>query len=111
MILAYEKRIENLEREKLVLSEKTKNNAKSTHSFTEMFELSLEFIANPWKLWALGPLTLKRTVLRLAFAEQISYSRKTGLRTPQVPVPFEFFGLSDEKCKMVHPTRFERVTP
>ena len=111
VISAYEKRIEKLEREKLVLNEKSAKKAKPARSFAEMFELSLEFIANPWKLWESGHLTLKKTVLRLAFSEQIAYSRNTGLRTPQVSVPFKFFGYHVEKCKMVHPARFERATP
>ncbi|HIE30556.1 TPA: recombinase family protein, partial [Candidatus Poribacteria bacterium] len=38
VITAYEKRIENLEREKMVMSEKLENKAKPVHSFTEMFE-------------------------------------------------------------------------
>ena len=110
---AYEKRIEKLEMEKLVLSEKITEKTKPTRSFAEMFELSLEFTANPWKPWESGHLTLKRTVLRLAFSEQITYSRNTGLRTPQVSVPFGFFGCHVEKCKMVRSERLElsRVLP
>ena len=112
-ISALEKRIDNLESKKLVLDEKLQNFGKPVHSFSEMFELSLDFIANPWKLWASGQLTLKRTVLRLAFSERIAYSRKTGLRTPQVSVPFEFFGNGAEKCNMVRLRRLElpRVLP
>jgi len=72
VIVAYEKRIENLGHEKAVLAEKLDQKAKPAHSFTDMFELSLDFIANPWKLWASGQLALQRTVLRLAFADKIS---------------------------------------
>ncbi|MBL4807005.1 MAG: recombinase zinc beta ribbon domain-containing protein, partial [Rhodobacteraceae bacterium] len=110
-VSALEKRIGDLESKKLVLDEKLQNFGQPVHSFSEMFELSLKFIANPWNIWASGQLSLKRTVLRLAFSERIAYSRKTGLRTPQVSVPFEFFGVSTKKYEMVHPTRFERVTP
>ncbi len=82
----------------------------------EMFELSLEFISSPWKLGAIqssGHLGLKRTLLRLVFAERISYSRKTGLRTSQASVPFEFFSNDAEKCNMVRLRRLElpRVLP
>ncbi|MBL1434571.1 MAG: recombinase family protein [Rhodobacteraceae bacterium] len=110
VISAYEKRIEKLEREKMVMSEKLENKAKPVHSFTEMFELSLKFIANPWNIWASGQLSLKRTVLKLAFSERIAYSRKTGLRTPQVSVPFEFFGGHIQKCEMVPPHGLEPRT-
>ena len=110
-VSALEKRIDDLESKKLVLDEKLQNFGKPVHSFSEMFELSLKFIANPWNVWASGQLSLKRTVLILAFSERIAYSRKTGLRTPQVSVPFEFFGGHIKKCEMVHPARFERATP
>ncbi len=109
-VSALENRIGDLESKKLVLDEKLQNFGKPVHSFSEMFELSLKFISNPWNIWASGELSLKRTVLRLAFSERIAYSRKTGLRTPQVSVPFEFFGVSTKKCEMVHPSRFERET-
>ncbi len=111
VISAYEKRIEKLEREKMVMSEKLENNAKPVHSFAEMFELSLKFIANPWNIWASGQLSLKRTVQKLAFSERIAYSRKTGLRTPQVSVPFEFFGGHIEKCEMVRAVGLEPTRP
>ena len=50
VITIYEKRIEKLEREEMVMSKKLENKAKSVHSFTEMFGLSLRFIANPWNI-------------------------------------------------------------
>jgi len=93
-VSALEKRIDDLESKKLVLDEKLQNFGKPVHSFSEMFELSLKFISNPWNIWAPSQLSLKITVLRLAFSERIAYSRKTGLRTPQMSVPFGFFGVS-----------------
>ena len=84
---------------KLVLNEKLQNFGQPVHSFSKMFELSLKFTSNPWNIWASGQLSLKRTVLRLAFSERIAYSRKTGLRTPQVSVPFVFFGVSTKNVK------------
>ena len=47
VISVYEKRIEKLELGKMVMSEKLENKPKPVHSFTETFELSLKFIANP----------------------------------------------------------------
>jgi site-specific DNA recombinase len=109
-VSALEKRIDDLESQKLVLDEKLENFGKPIHSFSEMFELSLDFISSPWKIWASGQLSLKRTVLRLAFSERIAYSRKTGLRTPQVSVPFEFFNVFTKKCEMVPPHGLEPRT-
>ncbi len=110
VIAAYEKRIIQLERDKTVLADQAENTTQPRHTFEEMFERALTFLANPSKLWESGNLALQRTVLKLAFAKQISYDRKTGLRTPQLSVPFTFLGPKDPKCKMVPPERLELPT-
>ena len=56
----------------------------------------MTFLANPWKIWDSGSLSLKRTVLRLAFVERISYARNSGLRTPNMALPFKVLGGSEE---------------
>ncbi|MEM8950294.1 MAG: zinc ribbon domain-containing protein, partial [Pseudomonadota bacterium] len=89
VIAAYEARIGKLEQEKLVITEKLDNYASPRHSFEELFELAFDFLRIPWKLWDSGQLTLKRTVLRLAFCERIAYCRKEGLRTPKMALPFK----------------------
>ena len=71
VIAAYEKRLSKLETDKLVLAEKQQNGVKPAHSFDDLFELATSFLANPWKLWESGQLTLKRTVLRLAFSVSV----------------------------------------
>jgi hypothetical protein len=50
VITAYENQIGKLEREKLVLAEKVQNLGKPKHSFDEMFELALAFLANSRKV-------------------------------------------------------------
>ena len=108
---AYEERIAKLEREKIRLEEAIANSGKSKHTFEELFELSMSFLANPWKIWVSEDFALRRMVLRLAFAERIAYSRKTGLRTPKKAYPFKALeGFQLGECKMVHPTGFEPVT-
>ena len=44
---AFEKRIDKLEREKALLSEKTSKSATKAQSQSECMELSLQFLANP----------------------------------------------------------------
>ncbi|APG47896.1 hypothetical protein [Phaeobacter porticola] len=51
LIKAYEKRIEKMEREKLILDEKLQNNGKPMHTFDKMFEHALQFLSNPLELW------------------------------------------------------------
>ena len=110
VISAYEKKIALLEKQKLVMAEKLEKQGKPQHAYDELFELALKFLSNPWKLWASGEITLRKTVLRLAFAERMAYSRNEGFRTPQVSVPFRFLGNLTRKNEMVHPTGFEPVT-
>ncbi|MDX8348610.1 hypothetical protein SLH49_11490 [Cognatiyoonia sp. IB215446] len=89
LIAAYEKRIDKMERQKLILDEKLANQRESLHPFGDMFEHAMAFLANPWNIWKSGDLTLQRKVLRLTFADQIRYARKTGLRTPKTTLPFK----------------------
>jgi len=86
---AYETRIEKLEKEKRILEEKLTNNTPPAGRFDEMFELATAFLANPRKLWNSGQIHWQRTALRLAFVERLAYSRKTGLRTPDLALPFK----------------------
>ena len=68
------------------------------HTFEQMFEHALQFLSNPWKLWKSGNLIAQRTVLRLAFAEQITFARNEGLRTPKTTLPFKVLeGFSCQK--------------
>ncbi len=112
VVTAYEKRIDLLEKEKLVLASKVENSTPSKHTFDDLFERALEFLSNPCNLWDSGQLTMRRTVLRLAFAERIAYCRNQGLRTPQLSLPFSMLDVfRNGKKEMVHPERFERPTP
>ncbi len=111
-IAAYEKRIAKLEQDKLVVGEKLSTGTKPTHTFDQMFELALRFLASPWKIWASERLEDKRTVLKLAFGEQLSYDRKRGLRTPKTTLPFKVLGdVMTGNCEMAHRGGFEPPTP
>ena len=108
LITAYEKRIEKMEREKLILDEKLQDKGKPMHTFEQMFEHALQFLSNPWKLWKSGNLIAQRTVLRLAFAEQITFARNEGLRTPKTTLPFKVLeGFSCQKKIMAGRQGFE----
>ncbi len=108
VVAAYEKRLAKLETEKLVAEEKLAKGIHPKHSFDELFELACQFLASPWKLWESGHLTLRRTVLKLAFTDRISYDRKTGLRTPETTLPFKVLGgFSGQNCLMAETKGFE----
>ncbi len=92
IMAAFEKRIGELERSKLVLSEKRSKTGEVKGSFEELFELAFSFLSNPKKLWDFGKLEYRKTVLRLAFSERLAYSPEEGFRTPKTTMPFSMLG-------------------
>ncbi|MGI9501817.1 MAG: hypothetical protein ACR2RE_02010 [Geminicoccaceae bacterium] len=111
IIAAYEKRITALEQKKLVIAEKLEQKTRANHTFEDLFELALDFLKIPCKLSNSGKLSLQRTVLKLAFSEQISYCRSQGLRTPDLSFPFkvlEAFRMGS--WEMARPAGFEPAT-
>ncbi len=108
VVAAYEKRIGRLEREKALLVEKAENVAKPRYAREELFELALQFLSTPYNIYRNGSLAVKKTVLRLAFYEPVSYHRKEGVRTPALSFPFKALAeLSTGKCEMAHLRGFE----
>ncbi|MGI9449713.1 MAG: recombinase family protein, partial [Geminicoccaceae bacterium] len=92
-------------------TERLQNHAAPCHSFEDLFELAFDFLRNPWKLWNSGQLSLKRTVLRLAFCERVAYCREEGLRTPKMALPFKLLtGLEMGDLEMARPGGFEPPT-
>ena len=111
VVSAYEKKIAKLEQDKLMLVDKLDQNSQSKHNLDEIFELSVLFLTNPWKIWEKGGLALKKTVLRTAFKAPLAYSKENGFRTPQTSVIFRFLGDLKEKCEMVPRRRLELPRP
>lgn len=81
VIKVYEKRIATLERQALVLREKFEKTARPKQPFDELFELAVQFLANPSKLWASGKMDHRNLVLRLTFAGRLCYCAESGFRT------------------------------
>ncbi len=75
MIQKYEKRISEMEKEKLILSEKLYAQPKKHPTFEEMFKFSMNFLLNPKKPRRSDRLEHKRAVLKLAFKERLPYSQ------------------------------------
>ncbi len=89
VIAAYEGKIETLEHQNRIIADKLQNSVVPSNRFEEIIEHSLQFLANPWNLWACGHYHMKRLVLRLAFSEPIAYCRNEGYRTPKTSLPFK----------------------
>jgi site-specific DNA recombinase len=106
-VKAYERKIEKLEKEKLLTSEKLEKSCTPKVPANDMLELSLKFLSNSCKIWNSGDINLQKLVLRLVFSERLPYHRNEGYRTPQVSVPFELFGSFNENCQMVRAAGLE----
>jgi len=108
VINIYEKKIAELERNKLLAEEKLAQTTSQNGSKSKSLELSLEILANPWKLWASGNLLHQKMLLRLAFTDRLTYCRNEGYRTPKMSIPFKVLGgVCDSKCEMVRVERLE----
>ena len=92
VIGTYEHKISDLERKKAILASQLENQAEPKGSYEEKLEPVLTFLANPWKLWQTGNVALRRTVLKLAFADRLYYHRIEGPRTPEIALPFKVLG-------------------
>lgn len=97
---AYEKRILNLEEQKILIREKIENRGQPMRGFDETLRTALEFLASPWNLWDSERLEDKRMVLKLAFADRLTYVRNEGFRTANLALPFKvlasFSGLENK---------------
>ncbi len=108
VIKACEKKIEKLERDKLVLKEKAANCSGSSGSFEKVFELASRILANPCNLWLSRHIELQRLVLKLVFSDKMAYHRNQGFRTPTLSLPFKaLVDFSDAENNMAEEVGFE----
>ncbi len=111
VIRAYEKRIGDLETDRMVMREKIEKCGKPLATYEDTFEHSMEFLANPWKIWENVQIEYCQTVLKLAFADQLAYDRENGFRTPEISLPFKALGdICSGNLEMAHPVGFEPTT-
>lgn len=89
VVAAYERRVGELEKTRLVLEERRSKSTGPLKSFEEMFERAICFLAGPAKLWRSGTFSERQVVLRLAFADRLAYCPENGFRTPKMSFPFK----------------------
>lgn len=104
VISAIETKIKNTEEEKLVINEKLAQNGRPLRSFEETYRTAMDFLANPFKLWASERLEHKRAVLKLTFAKKLTYIRGKGYTTAKTTLPFnvlaDFSGLNSQMVRL-----------
>jgi DNA invertase Pin-like site-specific DNA recombinase len=111
VVAVYEKRIRDLEMQKAITQEKAASCGTPRVSFGETYRTAFDFLANPWKLWRSERLEDRRAVLRLAFADRLTYARNEGYRTAQISIPFKMIGdFKMQKNGMVEPIGIEPTT-
>ncbi len=113
---AYERKIADLDKEKLLLEEKIENlsSKKVKKSFTkgDALELSVKFLSNPCKIWETGDLALRKLVLRLAFFGPMMYHRKEGILNTKKSLPFSILeSIQEGDFKMVRAPGLEPGQP
>lgn len=108
LVTAYEAEIKKLEMRKIAVAEKSAIQSENLHTFEESFRTACAFLASPWKLWVSTLQDRRRLVLRLVFADRLSYCRKEGFRTAGIAEPFRVLGaLAGDESRMVEGDGFE----
>lgn len=108
---AFEDRIERLEQEKLIARERASKKPLPQRPFAEMFELSLQFLSSPYKIWENGHSEVRQLVIRLAFSRPLTYDRETACLNSEKSCIFKFLeDYSVMKNKMVPQERLELPT-
>ncbi len=72
IIKAYEKRIADLDEERLILNKKAARVGQPRAPFEQMFELAMQFPASLCKFWETGRFELQRLVLKLTFFGEVA---------------------------------------
>ena len=111
VIAAYESRIEQLERKKLLAEEKAAQMPRVEDRFGELFEHALFVLTNPLNAWKTGCFELQRPLLRMVFDGHLEYCRESGFRTPKTTLPFKMLGsICEQEKRMVPQERIELST-
>lgn len=104
LIASYERRVEKLERKKLLLTEKLRAKAKPRARPSQEFEPALNFLKNPMNLWRSDDLARKQAAMKMLFVERPGYKKKTGVRTPIYTCPVNALtAIAGGKSKMARP--------
>ncbi len=91
VIKAYEDKILEAEKRKLVMLEKAAQTNKPSMPLESLIEHALRYVSAPKSLWDSKVLELRRLVLRLTFSTHLSYLKGRGIKHPETTAPFKLF--------------------
>jgi len=110
-IKAYERKVSELQKQKLSMADKIENGMQTSKPFEEVLEHATSFLANPYMLWKSGNLELQKLVIKLAFTARLPYCRINGYRTPKTSLPFKMLAsISNAKKGLVELSGIEPLT-
>ncbi|WP_170546566.1 recombinase family protein [Ruegeria arenilitoris] len=102
VVKRFEKKIDELERQRLVIKEQQEKTLPPAGRLEDCIELALKFLANPYLLYKKSDYAVRQALLRMVFSEPLRYSRIEGYRTPTLTFPFKVLAeISKEKCEVV----------
>ncbi len=87
VIQAIEEKIDELKAKGLRLGGRIKKPKDGDYDFQTAVNRVFDFLKNPLFMWKIGDLRQKRLVLRLVFAEPLTYERERGFQTAPLSLP------------------------
>ncbi len=112
---SFERRMKNLEHEKLLIDEKIAKSSQSTKEYSGSLRTILKFLENPYVLYNTRVLANQRAVLKLVFADNLTWLLGHGLRTINMSLLFkDLEGIFEPKIgenKLASPRGFEPLLP
>ena len=97
VIQAYEKRIEELSNEELLVKEKIESLKTPRMDFETASDVVFGILKNPYDKWLKGGIHQKRLVFKLVFSDKLVYDRERGFETAHLSLPLRVFTLSEEQ--------------
>ncbi len=79
LVKAYEARLQDMERQKAIWSEKLAQTGNPNGSFKQIYRTAFEFLSNPWKLWGSDRLEDKKSGTKTRICREITLPSKQGL--------------------------------
>lgn len=102
VVKSYEDRIDELERQKIILSERKDKIVPPKGRLEDCIELTLRFLASPYDIYKNGSYALRQSVLRLAISKPLIWGQNGVYGTPEFTFPFKVLaGLTGQKSEMV----------
>lgn len=102
LINAYEKRIYELEGQKIALDEKSQDYGNQLPDFERVYRTTFSIMQDVHKHWVSSGITQKMTIIRMVFLDKLSYHMDEGYRTAPLSMPFRVLkAMNDNEYDMV----------